>query len=177
MALPLPNPDYKNNFRLCAPHDPAINISKSNLVEYAKTCEEKHLVFHDGQTPTWFHLRWLGQADFARLLDTTQSNTQKLHLAFIYCVSKIENAPGNNNIMIPGTTIPGLGLNIFESKEIEQLFDFNTIMWVGGVAHDRHFLAAGIKPTYQVPHVLAQFIHMKTRSVEDTSPSVDPTAQ
>jgi len=177
MTLPVFDIKYKKSFRVCVPSDPAIDIAKSDLMAYGRDADEKHLRFIPGQVPTWFYLRWLGQDTFARITDNIASNVISMQVSFSYCVEKIENPPTGGAVMLPSLPITGMGYNIFNVGDFAEVFDLNTVMWVGGVAYCRHFLVNGTEPTYSLPLALVAFIHSKKPKTVATSDTAEPKTQ
>jgi len=76
--------------RVVSQKDPAIDVGKSNLAEYRKTCDPAHLVFKDGARPIWYTIVDLEWSDYQECLAVIQLPGLAADRAFRYGVVGIE---------------------------------------------------------------------------------------
>lgn len=124
--------------------DAAIDLERSDIQQYAKTRDEKHLVFSDGSAPDRFVIRKLNPSEIATINDLYAARpNQKALLAFMLAVQQIELSDGSvmeiTKEEMVETVVGGKKVTAPGDKWIERVigeFSYDSVLEIGQVAID-----------------------------------------
>lgn len=154
----------KKPFELYVSFDPAIDQDKSDIKAYISTRDPKHLQFKPGMTPTKFYIKNLPRALFLNSIATSTNPIMQAMLCFQYGIERIDNLKEtfcNEGVSITNNglsswepteilTVEDLRLRYISSTDMQNVFNFQTILEVASVVLKKTQSIPGIKPDYPV---------------------------
>jgi hypothetical protein len=134
--------------------DPAIDLDKSNISEYAKTRDLKHLTFLDGMQPTFFVVKKVPATYVMSLGDQGMGPNLKKAIMFSASCHRVELGEGGvmeaelKEQKIGGAQTIQLPASDSWVTEITEEFGLDTVLEVGQVSIDFASLGKKNKPSF-----------------------------
>lgn len=154
-------------------HDPAIDtksMTVEQMMEYAKTRDQKVLRMVPGVAPTVFHCREVPQALWTSYIMGGGTEAELLERCFLAGVERVENLFGRDGVCIPDWQPPRDSEDRMQRESLKR-FAPAEVLEVGQAIWQHSFLPPRIAPTYRLPHTCLAALMGREFRPADASPS------
>lgn len=169
-------------FQVVPVYDGAIDLGTSDLSEYLRTRETKHLRYRDGETPVVFHCRVLTLTE-RRAARSCATDADRYEHAFRSCVQRVDHlqwADGSRRAWIRASD-DGAKQRPIDDASLEQHFAESDVQEVGSVIWVRSFFSRTAQPYYPLlptsQHGLQGTIAHRAAQIVATSSSAKSSAE
>lgn len=154
--------------------DPAIdteNMTREEMLAYARDRDIKRLKFKPGKQPTRYYLREIRHSAWEPYVTATEDESVRYRRAFLAALLKVDNLMQRDGSILPEWQPAGLPRADWLPDAEAERFQPRVREEIGMVAFTRSFLGWGIEPSYLVPDSLVRFWAARTFRPADATRS------